>query len=107
MNTEEPRGCLHPMRPGEECDICAEREDAAILAMSSNELLAECTREGLNADRIPAEMEAATRRAILSMLSTRALFNELVRRLNYDGSDIASLTLGEIDRAIPLPRRPA
>jgi hypothetical protein len=33
-------------------------------------------------------------------LSTGDLFNELVRRLNYDGSDTASLTLGEIARAV-------
>jgi hypothetical protein len=33
-------------------------------------------------------------------LSMGFLFNELVRRLNYDGPDTASLTLGEIARAV-------
>ena len=32
--------------------------------------------------------------------TTGDLFNELVRRLNYDGPDTASLTLGEIAAAV-------
>jgi cytosine/adenosine deaminase-related metal-dependent hydrolase len=30
MTHDEPAGCLHPTRPGEECSICAEREAARI-----------------------------------------------------------------------------
>lgn len=33
-------------------------------------------------------------------ITTGQLFNLLVARLNYDGADIASLTLGEIQRAV-------
>jgi hypothetical protein len=33
-------------------------------------------------------------------ITTGQLFNLLVRRLNYDGSDTASLTLGEVSRAV-------
>lgn len=100
MTNDEPHGCTHPTLPGEECVICAEREDARILAMSSERLRAECVKEGMDPDRIPAEMDAVTRKAVLSVLSTEALYNEIVRRLNYDGPDTASLTLGEIKRAV-------
>jgi len=76
------------------------RDDARILAMSGTELRAECRNQGMDPDRVVAEMDAATKKAILSVLPTGSLFNELVRRLNYDGPDTASLTLGEIERAI-------
>lgn len=38
--------------------------------------------------------------------TTGDLFNELVRRLNYDGPDTASLTLGEIARAVDGAKMP-
>ena len=47
-----------------------------------------------------ATAEDYTKEAAKLALSTGDIFNELVRRLNYDGSDTASLTLGEIARAV-------
>lgn len=37
---------------------------------------------------------------VLMTASTGDLFNALVRRINYDGRDIASITFGEMERAI-------
>jgi hypothetical protein len=37
---------------------------------------------------------------ILMTIGMADLFNALVRRINYDGRDIASITLGEMERAI-------
>lgn len=63
--------CDHPTVAGKPCAICA-------------------THYGRMGDANPS----------LSDISTGQLFNELVRRLNYDGPDTSSLTLGEIARAV-------
>jgi hypothetical protein len=100
MTHDEPAGCLHPTNEGEECEICAERADARILAMKTAELRAECREAGMDPDGIVAEVDEATRKAILSVLSTRHLMREVIRRLNYDGHDLGSLTVAEIQRAV-------
>lgn len=37
---------------------------------------------------------------LLMTVGTADLFNALTRRLNYDGHDLTSITLGEMERAI-------
>jgi hypothetical protein len=76
------------------------QEDAKILAMSTAELRAECRAEGIDPDGVVADMDAATTKALLSVLHTTDLLAELIRRLNYDGHDLDSLTIGEMRRAL-------
>lgn len=42
----------------------------------------------------------------LELINTGDLFNMLISRIKYDGSDFASLTLGEIERATEGARLP-
>jgi hypothetical protein len=46
------------------------------------------------------EMQKSEYLMAVDGITTGQLFNELVRRLNYDGNDTASITLGEIQRAV-------
>ena len=50
------------------------------------------------------DLERAQKQAelvgLLMAIGTGDLFNALVRRVKYDGRDMASITLGEMERAI-------
>jgi hypothetical protein len=53
----------------------------------------------LEAPRAPAGYAPSP--ADLVGVDTSLLFEEVIRRLNYDGNDTNSLTVGEIRRALP------